>query len=65
LERIIIDEEILEGYNLIVFYGNLTPVVRFLKYISDGVRRALEDAFKELRNKENELVDLERRINNL
>ena len=64
LERIIIDEEVLEGYNLIV-YGNPPPAVRFLKYISDSLRIALEDAFKELRNKENELEDLERRINDL
>jgi hypothetical protein len=64
LERIIIDEEVLEGYNLIV-YGNPAPVVGFLKYIIDSVYRALEDAFKELRNKENELEDLERRINDL
>jgi uncharacterized protein YoxC len=63
-ERIIIDEEVLEAYNLIV-YGNPPPVVRFLKYISDGVRRALEDTFEELRNKEKELEDLERRINDL
>jgi glycosyltransferase involved in cell wall biosynthesis len=63
-ERIIIDEEVLEGYNLVV-YGNPPPVVRFLKYISDSVYRALEDAFKELRNKEIELKDLERRINDL
>jgi len=63
-ERIIIDDEVLEGYNLIV-YGNPPPVVVFLRYISDSVYRALEDAFKELRNKENKLEDLERRINDL
>jgi len=64
LERIIIDEEVLEGYNLIV-YGNPPPVVVFLRYISDSVYRALEDAFKELRNKENELEALVRRINTI
>jgi len=64
LERIIIDEEVLEGYNLIV-YGNPAPVVGFLKYIIDSVYKALEDAFKELRNKENEMEDLERKINDL
>jgi len=64
LERIIIDEEVLEGYNLIV-YGNPPTVVRFLKYISDSVYRALEDVFKELKNKENELKNLERKINDL
>jgi len=63
-ERIIIDEEVLEGYNLIV-YGNPPPVVIFLKDISDSVYRALEDAFKELRNKENELEALVRRINTI
>ena len=50
-ERIAIDEEVLEGYNLIV-YDNPPPVIIFLRYISDSVYRALEDAFKELRNKE-------------
>jgi cell division protein FtsL len=64
LERIIIDEEVLEGYNLII-YGNPAPVVGFLKYIIDSVYKALEDAFKELRNKENEIEDLERKINDL
>jgi hypothetical protein len=63
-ERIIIDEEVLEGYNLIV-YGNPPPVVIFLKDISDSVYRAFEDAFKELRNKENELEALVRRINTI
>jgi hypothetical protein len=60
-KRMVIDEEVLERYNLVV-YDNPPPVIIFLRDISNAVYNILFNAFENLRDKENEKNNLERKV---
>jgi hypothetical protein len=57
----VIDEDVLEGYNLVV-YENPPSTLVFLRGVGNAVYNALFNAFENLRVKEIEKNDLERKV---
>jgi hypothetical protein len=61
IQSMVIDEDVLEGYNLIV-YENPPSTLVFLRGVGNAVYNALFNAFENLRVKEIEKNDLERKV---
>jgi hypothetical protein len=61
IQSIVVDEDVLEGYNLIVYEAS-PSTLEFLRDISNTVYNTLLNAFENLRAKENEKNDLERKV---
>jgi hypothetical protein len=64
VQSVVIDEDILEGYNLIVYEAS-PSTLEFLRGISNAVYNTLFNAFENLRAKENEKNDLERKVDRI
>jgi hypothetical protein len=64
VQSVVIDEDILEGYNLIVYEAS-PSTLEFLRGISNAVYNTLFNAFENLRVKENEKNDLERKVDRI
>jgi hypothetical protein len=61
IQSMVIDEDVLEGYNLIVYEAS-PSTLEFLRGVSNAVYNTLFNKFKDLRAKENEKNDLERKV---
>jgi hypothetical protein len=61
IQSMVIDEDVLEGYNLIVYEAS-PSTLEFLRGVSNAVYNTLFNAFENLRVKENEKNDLERKV---
>jgi len=61
IKSIVVDEDVLEGYNLII-YEAPPSTLEFLRSISNTTYNTLFNAFENLRVKENEKNDLERKV---
>jgi hypothetical protein len=64
IQSMVIDEDVLEGYNLIV-YEAPPSTLEFLRGVINAVYNTLFNAFENLRVKENEKNDLERKVDRI
>jgi len=60
-QSMVIDEDVLEGYNLIIYEAS-PSTLEFLRGISNAIYTTLFNKFEDLRAKENEKNDLERKV---